>query len=114
MINPMIVDGQVAGGSRTGHPRRAVGGGRLPPDGRLRSGSFMDYLIPTAVEVPTFELGRQITPSPVHELGTYGIGEGGALDATEGEANAIPDALSAWDGTRLFSLDRVFSLIRAN
>jgi carbon-monoxide dehydrogenase large subunit len=83
------------------------------PDGQLLSGSFMDYLIPTAGEVPQVEIRHLVTPSTVHELGTKGIGEGGTIGATAAVANAIADALSAPDGNLPFTPDRVLSLIRA-
>jgi len=73
----------------------------------------MDYLIPTAAEVPTVEIGHLITPSPVHELGMNDTGEGGAIGSTAAVANAIADALSVRDGTLPFTPDRVLSLIRA-
>jgi len=72
----------------------------------------MDYLIRTAAEVPTIEIGPLITTSPVHELGTNGIGEGDAIGSTAAVANAIADALSVRDGTPPVTLDHVLSLIR--
>ncbi len=73
----------------------------------------MDYLIPTAAEVPTVEIEHLITPSPGHELGTTGIDEGGAIGPTAAVANAIADALSVRDDTLPLTPDRVLSLIRA-
>ena len=114
VINPMIVDGQVAGGVAQG-----VGGALLEEityasDGQLLSGSFMDYLIPTAGDVPVVEIKHLVTPSTVHELGTKGIGEGGTIGATAAVANAIADALSVPDGTLPFTPDRVLSLLKGN
>jgi carbon-monoxide dehydrogenase large subunit len=113
VINPMIVDGQVEGGVAQGIGAALLEEIIYGPDGQLLSGSFMDYLIPTAGEVPTVEIKHLVTPSTVHELGTKGIGEGGTIGSTAAVANAIADALSVPDGTLPFTPDRVLSLIRA-
>jgi len=94
LINPKIVEGQVVGGVA-----QAVGAALMEevvygPDGELRSGTFLDYLIPSAGEVPEVEIEHLITPSTVHELGTKGVGEGGTIGGTAAIANAVADALS--------------------
>jgi carbon-monoxide dehydrogenase large subunit len=73
----------------------------------------MDYLIPTAGEMPPVEIRHLVTPSTVHELGTKGIGEGGTIGSTAAIANAIADALSVPDARLPFTPERVLSLIRA-
>ncbi len=113
MINPLIVDGQVAGGVAQGVGAALLEEISYGSDGQLLSGSFMDYLIPTAGEVPTVKVLHLVTPSTVHELGTKGIGEGGTIGSTAAVANAIADALSVPDGTLPFTPDRILSLIRA-
>jgi aerobic carbon-monoxide dehydrogenase large subunit len=113
VINPMIVDGQVAGGVAQGVGAALLEEISYSPDGQLLSGSFMDYLIPTAGEVPTVEIKHLVTPSTVQELGTKGVGEGGTIGSTAAVANAIADALSVPDGTLPFTPDRILSLIRA-
>ena len=113
VINPMIVDGQVVGGVAQGVGAALLEEISYGSDGQLLSGSFMDYLIPTAGEVPTVEIRHLVTPSTVHELGTKGIGEGGTIGSTAAVANAIADALSVLDGTLPFTPDRVLSLLRA-
>jgi aerobic carbon-monoxide dehydrogenase large subunit len=113
VINPMIVDGQVVGGVAQGLGAALLEEITYGADGQLLSGSFMDYLIPTAAEMPTVEITHLVTPSTVHELGTKGIGEGGTIGSTAAIANAIADALSVPDGTLPFTPDRVRSLIRA-
>ena len=113
VINPMIVDGQAAGGVAQGIGAALMEEIRYGDDGQLLSGSFMDYLIPTAAEVPAVEIGHLVTPSTVHELGTKGVGEGGTIGATACLANAIADALSVPDGILPFTPDRIMSLIRA-
>ena len=112
VINPMIVDGQVMGGVAQGIGAALMEEITYGADGQLLSGSFMDYLIPTAGEVPVIEIEHLVTPSTVHELGTKGIGEGGTIGSTAAIANAIADALSVPDGTLPFTPERVRSLIR--
>jgi aerobic carbon-monoxide dehydrogenase large subunit len=114
VINPMIVDGQVAGGVAQGVGAALLEEITYGSDGQLLSGSFMDYLIPTAGEVPILEITHLVTPSTVHELGTKGVGEGGTIGSTAAVANAIADALSVRDITLPFTPDRILSLIRAN
>jgi carbon-monoxide dehydrogenase large subunit len=113
LINPMIVDGQVAGGVAQGIGAALLEEIRYGADGQLLSGSFMDYLIPTAAEMPTVEIAHLVTPSTVHELGTKGVGEGGTIGSTAAVANAVADALSVPDGRLPFSPDRVLAILRA-
>ena len=94
LINPKIVEGQVVGGVA-----QAVGAALMEevvygPDGELRSGTFLDYLIPSVGEVPEVEIEHLVTPSTVHELGTKGVGEGGTIGGTAAVASAVADALS--------------------
>ena len=60
----------------------------------MRTGTFTDYLLPSANEFPMFELGRTITPSPTNELGVKGIGEAGTIASSIAVINAICDALA--------------------
>jgi aerobic carbon-monoxide dehydrogenase large subunit len=62
--------------------------------GQLRTGSLVDYLVPTAADLPSFELEATITPSPVNPLGTKGIGEAGTIASSPAIINAIVDALA--------------------
>jgi carbon-monoxide dehydrogenase large subunit len=92
-INPMVVDGQVIGGVAQG-----IGGAVLEElvyteDGQPATTSFMDYLLPTAAEIPEVELGRTVTPSPIVPGGMKGAGEGGAIAPPAVVANAVEDAL---------------------
>jgi carbon-monoxide dehydrogenase large subunit len=73
----------------------------------------MDYLIPTAGEVPAVKVEHLVTPSTVHELGTKGIGEGGTIGSTAAVANAVADALLVSDATLPFTPDRILALLRA-
>lgn len=92
-INPAIVDGQVFGGVAQG-----VGGAlyeRLVyENGQLLTTSFMDYLIPTATEVPAVEILHQETPSPMNPGGFKGAGEGGVIPAAAAIVGAVEDALA--------------------
>ena len=96
VINPLIVDGQVRGGVAQG-----IGGSlyeKLVYDeqGQLLTGSLMDYLIPTAMEIPPMEVAHIESPSPFNPLGVKGAGEGGTLSAYAAIARAIEDALSPY------------------
>ena len=93
LINPVIVEGQIHGGVAQG-----VGGGLLEEmvydeQGQLLTGTFMDYLVPTAMEVPAIETVHLEYPSPRNPLGIKGIGEGGAISPPAAIANAVEDAL---------------------
>jgi carbon-monoxide dehydrogenase large subunit len=93
LINPVIVEGQIHGGVAQG-----VGGGLLEEmvydeQGQLLTGTFMDYLIPTAAELPAIETVHLEYPSPRNPLGIKGIGEGGAISPPAALANAVEDAL---------------------
>jgi aerobic carbon-monoxide dehydrogenase large subunit len=92
-INPMIVDGQIHGGLADGIGMALMQAIAFDEDGNNLGGSFMDYLLPTSMEVPTFELGMTVTPSPHHPLGTKGIGESATVGSPPAVANAVLDAL---------------------
>jgi carbon-monoxide dehydrogenase large subunit len=102
MINPNVVEGQIAGGTVQG-----IGGALLEQlaydeDGNPLSTTFLDYLLPTTTEVPVIEYGHVETPAP-GPGGYKGVGEGGAIGATPAVVNAIADALAPFgvDVTRL-------------
>lgn len=97
VINPMIVEGQVHGGVAQG-----IGGSfyermMYTPDGQPLSTTFMDYLIPTAMEIPTIEVDHIETPSPLNPLGIKGAGEAGVIPVPALMAQALEDALSPWN-----------------
>jgi len=93
-INPMIVDGQLHGGIAQGVGQALWEGAVYSDDGQLQSGSLLDYAIPRASWLPTFELDETVTPSPVNPLGVKGVGEAGTIASTAAVANAVIDALS--------------------
>jgi carbon-monoxide dehydrogenase large subunit len=94
VVNPLLVEGQIAGGTAQG-----IGGILLEElaydaDGQLLTGSLMDYLLPTASDVPDLQMVHQHSPSPLNPLGVKGVGEGGAVAPPAAIANAICDALA--------------------
>lgn len=93
VINPMIVDGQIHGGIAQGVAQALYEGAVYDENGTLISGSMMDYAIPTAAMLPSFETARTVTPSPVNPLGVKGAGEAGTIASTPAVANAVMDAL---------------------
>ncbi|PYO03553.1 MAG: xanthine dehydrogenase [Candidatus Rokuibacteriota bacterium] len=116
MINPMIVEGQIRGGVAQG-----VGGAlyeRIVYDGEGQplTTTFMDFLMPTAMEVPSIEIVHTETPSPLNPLGVKGVGEAGAIPGPALLAEAVDDALAPF-GVRVREMplgpDRLRQLIAA-
>ena len=100
LINPTIVEGQIHGGVAQG-----IGGAlyeRLHFDdsGQLVNASFMDFLLPTAMEVPDIEVAHIETPCPLNPLGVKGVGEAGTIPVAALMAEAVEDALSPF-GVRI-------------
>jgi aerobic carbon-monoxide dehydrogenase large subunit len=92
-INPMIVEGQIHGGLTDGVGMALMEQITFDEDGNCLGGSLMDYLIPTAVEVPEWETDFTVTPSPHHPLGAKGVGESATVGSPPAIVNAICDAL---------------------
>jgi carbon-monoxide dehydrogenase large subunit len=92
-INPMIVDGQIHGGLAEGIGIALMEVLSFDEEGNCLNGSFMDYLIPTALECPDFELGETVTPCPHHPLGAKGVGESPNVGSPPAIVNAVIDAL---------------------
>ncbi|HEY7596914.1 MAG TPA: aerobic carbon-monoxide dehydrogenase large subunit [Actinophytocola sp.] len=93
-INPTIVEGQVHGGLADGVGMALMELMAFDSDGNCLGGSFMDYLLPTAVDCPSWELGETVTPSPHHPLGAKGIGESATVGSPAAVVNAVLDALA--------------------
>ncbi len=93
VVNPMIVDGQVHGGVTHGIGQALMEGAIYNDDGQLINGSYMDYALPRADELPRFETARTVTPCPHNPLGVKGAGETGTIGATPAVVNAVIDAL---------------------
>ena len=117
IINPMIVEGQVHGGVAQG-----IGQALLeqcvydPESGQLLTGSYMDYAMPRADDVPSFKVDTRVTPCTHNPLGAKGCGEAGAIGAPAAMMNAVHDALASVGVTRIdmpASPHRVWKAIQA-
>jgi carbon-monoxide dehydrogenase large subunit len=114
MINPLVVDGQIQGGVAQGIGTAMYEHAVYDENGQFLTGTLMDYLIPTAVDVPRVEIGHIETPSPYTPNGIKGMGEGGAIAPPAAIANAVADALSPF-GVRVTEIpltpERVLNLL---
>ena len=99
MINPAIVEGQIRGGVAQGIGGVLYEHSAYGDDGQFLAGTFMDYLVPTAMEIPHIEI-EHLEPAPTHEVNFRGVGEGGAIGAPAALTNAIEDALAPF-GVRI-------------
>jgi len=93
-INPMIVEGQVHGGLADGVGMALMELIAFDEDGNCLGGSFMDYLLPTAMECPDWRTGETVTPSPHHPIGAKGVGESATVGSPAAIVNAVIDAIS--------------------
>lgn len=94
VLNPMLVDGQVQGGIAQGLAQVLFEEIQYDEDGNLITAGFMDYLVPSAAEMPSFDLVHLETPTWVNELGAKGAGESGTIGAIPAVYNAVVDAVS--------------------
>jgi carbon-monoxide dehydrogenase large subunit len=114
-VNPLIVEGQVHGGVTQGIAQALWEEAVCDDTGNLLTTSLVDYLVPTAAELPSFELGTTVTPTPVNPMGVKGVGEAGTIGAAPAVMNAVFDALAPLGVTRLdmpASPQRVWDAIR--
>ncbi|TMR94562.1 aerobic carbon-monoxide dehydrogenase large subunit [Nonomuraea basaltis] len=95
-INPMIVEGQIHGGLADGVGMALMQVMAFDEDGNHLGASFMDYLLPTAMECPSWELGETVTPSPTHPIGAKGVGESATVGSPAAVVNAVVDALKPY------------------
>ena len=95
-INPMIIEGQVHGGLADGVGMALMEMISFDEEGNCLAGSLMDYLIPTSMEVPDWETGHTVTPSPHHPIGAKGIGESATVGSPPAIVNAVVDALKPY------------------
>ncbi|MGQ0847602.1 MAG: xanthine dehydrogenase family protein molybdopterin-binding subunit [Actinomycetota bacterium] len=93
VINPMIVDGQIHGGLVQGIAQAMFEEAIYDTDGNLLTSSLVDYPLPTAGDLPSFQLHRTVTPSHVNPLGVKGIGEAGTIGSAQTVVNAAVDAV---------------------
>lgn len=101
VINPMVVDGQIHGGLVQGIRAALWEAAVFDEGGQLVSGSFMDYAMPLAHQLPALTLDRTVAPSPHNPLGAKGIGESTAVAAVPAVVNAVVDALAHFGGDQL-------------
>jgi carbon-monoxide dehydrogenase large subunit len=94
VINPMIVSGQVHGGIAQGIGQALFEDAIYDDAGNMLTGSLLDYPLPTAADLPFFDLHRTVTPSPINPMGVKGIGEAGTIGSAHTIVNAVVDALS--------------------
>lgn len=116
VLDPMIVDGQVVGSLAQGFGQAILEGIEYSESGDPLTASFMDYLLPSAMDTPTFELGRTVSPAPSNPLGVKGTGEAGCIGAPPAIVNATLDALAPYGVTHLsmpLRPHRVWSAIQA-
>jgi aerobic carbon-monoxide dehydrogenase large subunit len=95
-INPMIVEGQIHGGLADGIGMALMELIAFDEYGNCLGGSFMDYLLPTSMECPTWELDETVTPSPHHPIGAKGVGESATVGSPAAVVNAVLDALKPY------------------
>ena len=98
-LNPLIVEGMVHGSTVHGIGAALLEEFRYDEQGQLLTSTFMDYLKPTATDMPTIEVERLEHPSPFTPLGAKGVGEGGAIPGPAAVANAVEDALAPFGVT---------------
>ncbi len=116
VINPLILDGQIHGGVAQGIGNAFYEQLVFDDGGQLQNASFMDYLLPTALDVPNIEIGHEETASPLNPLGVKGAGEAGAIPVGPLFAQAVEDALGV-DGLEILEIpltpSRLWELVRA-
>jgi aerobic carbon-monoxide dehydrogenase large subunit len=110
-LNPMLVEGQVHGGIAQGIGQAMVEEVVYSADGQLLTSTLMDYAMPYAHELPSFETDSTVTPSPVNPLGVKGVGEAGTIGSTPAVANAIADALGVAHVDMPYKPDRLWAFI---
>ena len=93
-INPMVVEGQIMGGLTEGYGIAAMELITFDEEGNCLGSNFMDYLLPTSMETPRFELHETVTPSPHHPIGAKGVGESATVGSPAAYVNAVIDALA--------------------
>ena len=100
-INDMVVEGQIMGGLAEGVGIALMQHIAFDEQGNCLSGSFMDYLVPSSMEVPDWELGKTVTPSPHHPIGAKGVGESSNVGSPPAIVNAVVDALEPFGVTHV-------------
>ena len=112
LLNPLLAEGQVRGGLAHGAAAALFERHVYDEDGNLLTGSFMDYLVPTAPDLPTPRIGHRESPSPFLPLGAKGLGEGTTMSVPAAIANAVADALGRDDVEPPFTPGRTWELLQ--
>ena len=113
LLNPLLAEGQVLGGLAHGAAAALFERHVYDDDGNLLTGSFVDYLAPTAPDLPTPRTGHRESPSPFLPLGAKGLGEGTTMSVPAAIANAVADALGREDVEPPFTPGRIWELLHA-
>ena len=109
IINPMIVEGQVQGGLAQGLGQAMMEGAAYDPEsGQLLTGSYMDYAMPRASDLPNFTISNLVTPCTHNPMGVKGCGEAGAIGSPPAYMNALTDALGVKDLAMPATTERVW------
>jgi carbon-monoxide dehydrogenase large subunit len=114
IINPMVVEGQVHGGVAQGIGQAMLEHVIYDEAGQLLTGSYMDYTMPRAADLPFYDVSHHSTPSPNNPLGIKGCGEAGAIGAPPAVINAITDAIGSNDLEMPATPQAVWRAIQAN
>ena len=114
IINPMVVEGQVHGGVTQGIGQAMLEQVVYDENGQLLTGSYMDYTMPRAADLPFYDVSHHSTPSPNNPLGIKGCGEAGAIGAPPAVINAITDAIGSNDLEMPATPQAVWRAIQAN
>jgi len=108
IVNPMIVEGQVHGGIAQGLGQAMMEGCKYDDSGQLVTGSYMDYAMPRAADVPSFKVATTNTPCSHNPLGVKGCGEAGAIGSPPAYINALTDALGVADIAMPATTERIW------
>ena len=112
LLNPLLADGQVLGGFAHGAAAALFEAHAYDEDGNLRTASLVDYLTPTAPDIPPLRIDHLSSPSPFTALGAKGLGEGNTMSAPAAIANAVADALGRDDVELPLTAPRVWALLQ--
>ena len=112
VINPMIVEGQVHGGIAQGIGQALLENGIYDDSGQLLTGSFMDYSMPRADNLPAFSIGMTMTPCTHNPVGAKGCGEAGAIGSPPAVINAITNAIGIREIEMPATSERIWQVIQ--
>jgi carbon-monoxide dehydrogenase large subunit len=112
IVNPMVVEGQVQGGLAQGIGQAMLEGAHYDAEGQLSNGSYLDYAMPRADNLPDFQIDHCVTPCTHNPLGVKGCGEAGAIGSPPALINALTDALGVRDLAMPATPERVWRAAR--